>query len=75
MDLRISLPAELKDRAEREAAARGLSLPEFVRVSLERAITSRRADDPLFADDAVYGASGPDDTAARHDDYLYEDAS
>ena len=75
MDTHISLSPELKARIEREAIARGMSLPDFVRESLENAIVHKQSNDPLFADTAVYRDDGPDDVASNHDDYLYGDAS
>ena len=75
MDTQILLPPELKSRIEREANARGVSVPEFVRESLEHAVAQQPAEDPLFADTAVYRDDGPDDVASNHDRYLYGDAS
>jgi len=75
MDTQISLPPELKAKIEREANARGISVPEFVRESLEHAVAERRSEDPLFADTAVYRDDGPSDVASNHDGYLYGDAS
>ena len=54
MDAQISLSPDLIARIEREANARGMSLPDFVRDSLERAITQKPPVDALFADTAVY---------------------
>ena len=75
MDTQISLSPELKAKVEREAVARGMSLPDFVRESLEQAIARRSSEDPLFSDTAVYRDDGPADFASNHDDYLYGDAS
>ena len=75
MDMQISLPPDLKDKVEHEANARGMSLPDFVRTSLEWAIAQKPSDDPLFADTAVYRDDGPADFASNHDDYLYGNAS
>ncbi len=75
MNTQISLPPELKARIEREANARGMSVPDFLRESLEHALAQQPAEDPLFADTAVYRDGGPDDVAANHDRYLYGDAS
>ena len=75
MDAHIPLSPELKERIEREADARGMSLSDFVRESLERAVSPKPSEDPLFADTAVYRDDGPTDTASNHDDYLYGDAS
>jgi predicted DNA-binding protein len=73
MNTQIPVPADLKARIEHEARARGMSLADFVRESLEQAISHSRADDPLFADTAVHRDHGPADMAAKHDDYLYGD--
>ncbi len=75
METQISLPADLTEKLEQEANSRGMSLREFVRQSLEWAITQKTIDDPLFSDTAVYRDDGPDDLASNHDDYLYGDAS
>lgn len=75
METTITLPAELKTRVEQEAAACGLSVSEFVRLSLERAVEKHSTADPLFSDTAIFDDDGPTDTAANHDDYLYGDAS
>ncbi len=75
MDTQISLPADLKAKLEREADARGMALPEFVRSSLEWAISKRPNDDPLFSDTAVYRDDGAEDFSSDHDTYLYGDTS
>lgn len=54
MNTQISLSPELRAKVDREAKARGMSLTDFVRESLERAITHKPTDDSLFADTAVY---------------------
>lgn len=71
MDAQISISPELKAKIEREANARGMSLSDFVRESLEQAIAHNASEDPLFADTAVYRDDGPTDFASKHDDYLY----
>jgi len=75
MNTHISLSPDLKAKVEREANARGMSLSEFVRESLETAIAQDRSNDPLFSDDAVHRDDGPTDLASDHDEYLYGDAS
>jgi len=75
MDNNIPLPHELRLKIEQEAIASGVSVDEFVRVSLEWALAHKRSNDPLFSDHAVYSDDGPNDTARRHDEYLYGDAS
>ncbi len=74
MDNSISVPADLHVRLTLHAKARGISVNELVRESLERAVASTRSDDPLFSDSAVY-SDGPTDAATNHDGYLYGDAS
>lgn len=75
MDPRISLPPDLEAKIEREARACGMSVSDFVRTSLERAIAQKPAIDPMFADTAVFRDNGPVDFASNHDDYLYGDKS
>ena len=75
MDINISLPPDLKAKIEHEADARGMSLSDFVRESLEWVIAQKPAEDPLFSDRAVYRDDGPVDSASNHDEYLYGDAS
>jgi hypothetical protein len=75
MDMHISLSPDLIAKIEREANARGLSLQDFVRESLEDAVAQKQTDDPLFTDTAVYRDEGPADFASRHDDYLYGSGS
>ena len=71
METTVELPTELKLKAEQAAQARGVSLSDFVRESLEWVLAQRVDDDPLFADTAVFSGKAPKDLAARHDDYLY----
>jgi hypothetical protein len=73
MNIQITLPADLQTKLEREAAARGMSVADFVRSSLEWALTQKRAEDPLFADKCVWQDDGAVDVAEKHDDYLYGD--
>jgi hypothetical protein len=70
----IMLPRDLKERAMREAQARGVSLGELIRDSLTAALRrdgSQAADDPLIADQAVFEGPIPADTSERHDELLY----
>lgn len=71
MDTPISLSPDLLAKIEREANARGMTLDEFVRETLEQAVSRSPCDDPLFADTAVFRDDGPADFASHHDDYLY----
>ncbi len=75
MNTPINLPSGLTESATREAAERGMSLPEFIRATLERVVSSTPSDDPLFNDSTVFVDDGPDDVAGNHDDYLYGDVS
>ena len=71
MQFQITLSPDLKEKLEHEAQARGMSLADFVRESLEKAVVWKSTDDPLFSDRAVYRGDVPTDVAANHDDYLY----
>ena len=70
----IMLPRDLKQRAAREAQARGVSLGGLIREALAALLrrgTEHAGEDPLIADGAVYDGPIPADTSARHDDLLY----
>ena len=70
----IMLPQDLKHRVVRESQRLGVSLGEYVRVSLESALgreDQSGSDDPLFSDDAVFSGHAPRDASATHDEYLY----
>ncbi len=69
----ITLPPELKHRAEQVAHAKGVSLAELIGVSLEGHLQTMRERDPLFADEAVFSGESPNDLAKNHDHYLYDD--
>lgn len=71
----LRLPVDLQERIKKVASARGLSVDDFIRKSLEDALADNRETDSLLEDEAVYGNSGPSDNAANHDDYLYGDDS
>ena len=74
----VMLPQDLKMRALKRANMMGVSLGQFVRQSLERALNDRDdipSEDPLFADDAVFRGDSPADLAKNHDSYLYGDRS
>ena len=73
MEMTVELPTELKAKAEQAAQARGVSLADFIRESLEWVLAQTVENDPLFADNAVYSGTAPADLAARHDEYLYGD--
>ena len=64
------LPRDLKERAAREARARGVSLGALIREVLAGVLRGS-ADDPLMSDDAVYDGPVPRRSAERHDDVLY----
>jgi len=74
----LMLPDDIKLRTERRARELGISMGEFVRRSLLRALEvsdTVGADDPLYADHALAKHDTPADLAARHDDLLYGDLS
>ena len=54
METTVELPTDLKIKAEQAAQARGVSLSDFVRESLEWVLAQRVDNDPLFADTAVF---------------------
>ena len=73
----IMLPADLRLRAARRAAAGGTSLGEFIRQAMLEKLAAPpepRGDDPFWSDREVFAGAAPGDLAARHDDYLYGDA-
>jgi len=70
----IMLPEDLKVQAEKAARKNRVSLGQFIRVSIEKAV--RRVgmsgqEDPFFSDKLVWKGSAPRDGALRHDKYLY----
>lgn len=71
------LPDELRERAQRRGRQLGVSLGQFIRESL-RARLSRidqgAAEDPLFADKAVFEGDAGADLAKNHDRYLYRES-
>jgi hypothetical protein len=70
----IMLPRNLKMRASRHAGRLGISVGELIRQSLAAIIyrpTDRAREDPLFADQAVFGGQAPRDLAKHHDRHLY----
>ena len=69
----ITLPAELKTRAETLARAEGVSLEELIRESLQMRLQKKTAErDPLFARYRAFDGA-PSDLAENHDKYLYDD--
>ncbi len=68
----ITLPAELKTRAETLAREEGVSLEEFVRELLKARLQTAEPD-PFFADHETFDGDVPSDTAANHDKYLYDE--
>lgn len=73
----VLIPEDLKVAAQRYARRHGKSLGDLIRESLRQRLqqesAASRAEDPLFADRAVYEGEAPSDLAARHDDYLYDE--
>lgn len=71
----IMLPSELRARAQRRASELGMSLGQFIRESLALRLNGggHSAEDPFFADDAVFEGDDGDDVAKNHDRYLYSD--
>lgn len=73
----ILIPEDLKATAQRYARRHGMSLGDLIRESLQQRLLQEtgesRAEDSLFADQAVYKGDAPGDLASRHDDYLYDE--
>ena len=72
----VMIPEDLKIRAAKRANAIGISLGEFIRESIEKALKSNpdgHFDDPFLNDTAVFEGETPVDLALDHDKYLYED--
>ncbi len=72
VNISVPFPEDLWGKAEAAARERGLTLDEFVRRCVSKSIDQTRANDPLFADRAVFEGDTPADLAANHDQYLYE---
>lgn len=72
----IMLPNDLRSRAQRRARELGMSLGQFIRESLAARLGrgGNQAEDPLFADDAVFAGQVAGDLARNHDHYLYDDS-
>jgi hypothetical protein len=73
----VVLPGPLKERAIARAREQGISFGEFVRRAIENMLTApprgtvrKKAGDPFWDNLRVY-EGGPEDSAARHDHYLY----
>lgn len=71
----IMLPQDLRARAQRRAGELGMSLGQYIRESLALRLNGgeHSAEDPFFADDAVFEGDAGDDVARNHDRYLYGD--
>jgi hypothetical protein len=70
----VMLPADLRRRAFVRARERGVSLGELIRESLGASLPRTgpaRAEDPLFAEAAVFEGEAPRDLSAAHDEHLY----
>ncbi len=72
----ILLPLDLKKKVESKAKERGISLGEFIRLSLQDSITSKKNQiekDPFFSDTLFFESNVPSDISLNHDEYLYGD--
>lgn len=67
----ILLPNGLRQRADREAKALGISLSELIRRRLAADDEQTSAERPRFFARQPWAGQGPADTAANHDTYLY----
>ena len=71
----ILLPAVLREKAEKVAHGRGITLSELIRRQLATSVrgtkATKRGGDPIFSPSSLMRPGGTGDIAARHDDYLY----
>ena len=70
----ILLPLELKKKVESKAKERGISLGEFIRLSIQEAISPKKNQiekDPFFSDSEFYEGNMPSDISLNHDEYLF----
>jgi hypothetical protein len=67
----ILLPDELRRRADREAKSLGISLSELIRRRLAGDEKKENEERPRFFARQPWTGTGPADTAANHDTYLY----
>ena len=69
----VMLPSDLRIRALNRARESGMSLGEIIRDALSAwlARPTKKADDSLLADEAVFDGPAPADLSASHDKYLY----
>lgn len=70
----IMLPEDLKVQAEKAARKSRVSLGQFIRKSIEKAVqrvVKSGQEDPFFSDKTVWRGTAPRDGALRHDKYLY----
>ena len=75
MDTPILLSPDLTEKVSQQAALRGMTVNEFVRVTLERLVSADMSTDSLYCDTATWSDDGPADAAENHDKYLYGDES
>jgi hypothetical protein len=69
VNLNVPFPDDLRSEAEAAARRQGIPLDEFVRNCVSNAV--HPAQDPLFADQAIFTGKSPADLAENHDEYLY----
>lgn len=71
----IMMPDDLRTKAMTRARSMGMSLGQFIRTALERALEDRNntspEEDPLLDDRAVFDGEVPSDISKNHDSYLY----
>ncbi len=73
----LMIPPALKTRAQQRARDLGISFGQLIRQAIESELSSsgtdERAEDPLFADQAVFTGDTPADVSVHHDRYLYDE--
>ena len=72
----ILLPERLKAKANVKANTLGISLGEFIRLSIERNLKAQFREiknDPFIQDNYVFTECNTTDCSVNHDDYIYGD--
>lgn len=72
----VLLPEKLKTKANVKANTLGISLGEFIRLSIESSLKSQfseKKNDPFIQDTNIFTKCSSTDCSINHDDYIYGD--
>jgi hypothetical protein len=70
----VLLPERLKKKANAKANILGLSLDEFIQLSIKNSINSqfnKKKSDPFIKDNSVFNECNANDCSINHNDYIY----